>query len=80
MTLKRYLLRHLAASHPYTMSAEHLHAGIAGGAVHPPPTLTEVREGLDALEGKNFVLSMRDDVDDELRYGLTEAGRMEAKR
>lgn len=80
MNLKRWILKHMALSHPHPLTCAILHGG-ALGSFPRPPTLTEVREALEALEAKGHVLTQRDELDDdEIRYGLTPTGQMAAKR
>jgi hypothetical protein len=79
MTLKKWVLKHLAIAHPHPLTPAILHGG-AAGSIYPTPTLTEVKTTLEDLEAKSHVLSQRDDIDDVVRYGLTDTGLMEARR
>lgn len=79
MTLKKWVLKHLAIAHPHPLTPAILHGG-ASGSVFPTPTLTEIRGTLEDLEVRGLVLSQRDEIDDVVRYGLTDTGSMEARR
>lgn len=45
--------------------------------VAPAPTGTEISDAINALEKRKWAVSVRDDVTQEIRWRITDAGRAE---
>lgn len=44
-------------------------------AVSPAPSGTEISEAIDKCERQGWIISVRDDMTDELKWRITDAGR-----